>query len=58
VLDSAAHVVVVVDGSKLGRVAFVEISQVASIAELITDDEADPVELERIREAGVRVTVV
>jgi DeoR family transcriptional regulator of aga operon len=58
VLDSAAHVVVVVDGSKLGRVAFVEISPVASIAELITDDEADPVELERIREAGVRVTVV
>jgi len=58
VLDAAAHVVVVVDGSKLGRVAFVEICPIAAIGELLTDEEADPAELDGIREAGVDVTVV
>ena len=58
VLDAASSVVVVVDGSKLGRVAFVEICPVAAVNELVTDDEADPTELDRIREAGVTVTVV
>lgn len=58
VMDSAVRVVVVADGSKLGRVAFVEIAPIGVVAELVTDDEADPAELEAIRDAGVTVTVV
>jgi DeoR family transcriptional regulator of aga operon len=58
VMDSAARVVVVVDGSKLGRVAFVEIAPIRVVSELVTDDEADAAELQAIREAGVAVTVV
>jgi DeoR family transcriptional regulator of aga operon len=58
VMDSASTVVVVADGSKLGRVAFVEIAPIAAVSELVTDEEADPGELAAIREAGVAVTVV
>jgi DeoR family transcriptional regulator, aga operon transcriptional repressor len=58
VLDSAARVVVVADGSKLGRVAFVEICPIHAVHELVTDDEADPAERALIAEAGVEVTVV
>jgi DeoR family transcriptional regulator, aga operon transcriptional repressor len=58
VMDSAVRVVVVADGSKLGRVAFVEIAPIGVVAELVTDDEADHAELEAIRDAGVTVTVV
>jgi DeoR family transcriptional regulator of aga operon len=58
VMDRASRVVVVADGSKLGRVAFVAICPITAVHELITDQEADPGELERIRDAGVHVTVV
>jgi DeoR family transcriptional regulator of aga operon len=58
IMDSAARVVVVADGSKLGRVAFVQISPITVVHELVTDDEADADELARIRECGVTVTVV
>jgi DeoR family transcriptional regulator, aga operon transcriptional repressor len=58
VLDTAARVVVVADGSKLGRVAFVEICPIEAVDELVTDDEADLDEQKRIADAGVAVTVV
>jgi DeoR family transcriptional regulator of aga operon len=58
VMDTASRVVVVADGSKLGRVAFVEICPIGAAHELITDEEVDPDELRRIREAGVEVTIV
>jgi DeoR family transcriptional regulator, aga operon transcriptional repressor len=58
VMDSASRVVVVADGSKLGRVAFVEICPMGAVSELVTDEEADAGELDAIREAGVAVTVV
>jgi DeoR family transcriptional regulator of aga operon len=57
-MDTASRVVVVADGSKLGRVAFVEICPIAAAHELITDEEVDADELRRIREAGVEVTIV
>ena len=57
-MDRASRVVVVADGSKLGRVAFARICPVASVDELITDDEADRDRLAELREAGLAVTVV
>jgi DeoR family transcriptional regulator of aga operon len=47
---------VVADGSKLGRVAFARICTVAEVDELITDTAADPREIRRIEDAGVRVS--
>lgn len=58
VLDSASRVVVVSDGSKLGRVAFAQICPMSAAHELVTDAEADRGELAAIRDAGVVVTVV
>jgi DeoR family transcriptional regulator of aga operon len=58
VMDGASRVVVVADGSKLGRVAFVRICPIGAVQELVTDREADPQELAAIRDAGVDVTVV
>lgn len=57
-IDRARHVVIVADGSKLGRVAFVRIGPIAAAHELVTDAEADVVELAALREAGLKVTVV
>jgi DeoR family transcriptional regulator, aga operon transcriptional repressor len=58
VMDTAATVIVVADGSKLGRVAFVEIAPIAAVHELVTDDEADADEVKLIAETGVIVTIV
>ena len=58
VMNSASRVVVVADGSKLGRVVFVQISPIRAVHELITDQEADPNELAAIRDEGIDVTVV
>jgi DeoR family transcriptional regulator of aga operon len=57
-IERARRAIVVADGSKVGRVAFAEISPLELVAELITDGSADPVALEAIREAGVEVTIV
>ena len=54
----AARVVVVTDGSKIGRRSFAEIASVDEIDDLITDAGADECECERIRDANVRVTIV
>ncbi len=57
-IHTAARVVVVTDGSKVGRRAFAEIAAVDEIHDLITDDTADPEECRRMRDAGVRVVTV
>ena len=54
----ASRVVVVADGSKIGRRAFATIAEVTEIDDLITDGTADPAECDRLREAGVRLTIV
>ena len=58
VMNRGTTVVVVADGSKLGRVAFVQICPIEAVHEIVTDGDADPGELAAIGEAGVPVTVV
>jgi DeoR family transcriptional regulator of aga operon len=57
-MDRASHVVVVADGSKLGRVAFARICPISAVHELVTDAEANDEELLALREVGLDVTVV
>lgn len=55
---SAQRVIVVADGSKVGRVTLAKMADLSQISDLVTDSTADPVELERIADAGVQVHVV
>jgi DeoR family transcriptional regulator, aga operon transcriptional repressor len=57
-MQRAARVVVVADGSKLGRVAFARICGIDEVHELITDADADRGELAAIRDAGLDTSVV
>jgi DeoR family transcriptional regulator of aga operon len=57
-MDRGSMVVVVVDGSKLGRAAFVQICPIDAVHEIVTDTDGDSHELAAIRHTGVTVTVV
>ena len=52
------RVVVVADGSKVGRVALAQMADLAQVHVLVTDTTADPDELARIVAAGVEVLIV
>lgn len=54
-LTRAQRVIVVADGSKVGRRAFARIAEVAEITDFVTDSSADADELERIEKSGVAV---
>ncbi|WP_394771629.1 DeoR/GlpR family DNA-binding transcription regulator [Lacisediminihabitans sp.] len=54
----AERVLVVADGSKVGRITLAKVAGLDQIHELITDSSADPEELERIAAAGVVIHVV
>lgn len=54
----AQHVIVVADGSKVGRVTLAKVADLSEIHTLVTDATADPAELERIAAAGVDIHVV
>jgi DeoR family transcriptional regulator of aga operon len=54
----AGRTIVVADGSKLGHVAFACIAGIDPVEELLTDADADPAAVERLRAAGLRVTLV
>jgi DeoR family transcriptional regulator of aga operon len=54
----AQRVIVVADGSKLGRLTLAKVADVSEIDLLVTDDGADPEEVDRLRAAGVEVAVV
>jgi len=56
-ITRAQRVVVVADGSKLGRVAFARICTTTEVDEIITDSGADPEEVGRLEDAGLRVTL-
>ena len=56
-LANAARVVALVDSSKLGRAALSLFAPLKRIDTLVTDDEADPATLARLREAGLEVLV-
>jgi DeoR family transcriptional regulator, aga operon transcriptional repressor len=57
-IERSRRVIVVADGSKLGRVAFASICPLASADELITDTGADMEELARVRAAGLAIDTV
>jgi DeoR family transcriptional regulator, aga operon transcriptional repressor len=57
-ISIASRVVVVTDGSKVGRRSFAEIAGIGEVDDLITDATADPDERRRIEDADVRVVVV
>jgi len=57
-ISRARRVVVVADGSKVGRLALARICAIDAVDELITDASADPGEVARLRSAGVAVTEV
>lgn len=57
-LRTADRVVVLADGSKVGRRAFSRIAGADEVAMLITDGSADRAELDRLRAAGVEVITV
>jgi len=51
----SARVIVVADGTKVGRRAFARIAAAAQVSDLVTDPSADPGELDALRELGVRI---
>jgi DeoR family transcriptional regulator of aga operon len=53
----AQRTIVVADGSKIGRTALAQMAEVGEVDVLITDDSADPAELDRLRAAGVEIVV-
>ena len=55
-IGRARRVIVVADGSKIGKLALARICPIEAVDELITDASADPAELERLAAAGVTVT--
>ena len=57
-VEHAQRVMVVADGSKVGRVTFAQMAETSQVDVLITDTTADPDELERLRAAGVTVHLV
>lgn len=54
----AERVMVVADGSKVGRLTLAKVADLEQIHELVTDSTADPEELEKIAAAGVTIHVV
>ncbi|MDT0156072.1 DeoR/GlpR family DNA-binding transcription regulator [Microbacterium sp. ARD32] len=54
----AQRTIVVADGSKIGRVALAQMADATDVDLLVTDDSADPEELERLRDVGVTVVIV
>lgn len=57
-IAAAKQVIVVADHSKIGNVAAAQVAPLRAVHRLITDKEADRLELERIRKSGVVVDVV
>jgi DeoR family transcriptional regulator of aga operon len=55
---NASRVIVVADGSKVGRVTFARVGGLERVHELVTDTSADEDEVEAIRACGVLVHVV
>jgi DeoR family transcriptional regulator of aga operon len=56
-VTQAERVIVVADGSKIGRVTLAPVASVEAITDLVTDSSADPDELERIAGSGIRVHI-
>jgi DeoR family transcriptional regulator, aga operon transcriptional repressor len=57
-IEQARLVVVVADGSKIGRAAFARMCPLSAVDELITDQGADREAVRKLTDNGVRVTFV
>ncbi|GHH83375.1 DeoR family transcriptional regulator [Streptomyces sulfonofaciens] len=57
-LRRARRRIVLADAAKLGRLALAQVCALSAVDLLITDDRADPAQVERIREQGPEVTLV
>ena len=57
-VSHAAKVIVVVDGSKVGRLTLAQVIPIEKVNVLVTDSTADTDILDRIREAGVEIVQV
>ena len=57
-IEQARLVIVVADGSKIGRAAFARMCPLSAVDELITDQEADREAVRKLTDNGVRVTFV
>jgi DeoR family transcriptional regulator, aga operon transcriptional repressor len=53
----AQRVVVVADGTKVGRVTLARMAELSVVDELVTDDTADGNEIDALRAAGVKVSL-
>ena len=53
----APRTIVVADGSKIGHAALARMAEISEIDMLITDDSADPEELDRLRALGVEIVL-
>lgn len=51
------RVIVVADGSKIGRLAMAQVAEIGSVDMLVTDPSADAAALDEIRAAGVEVRI-
>ena len=54
----AQRVIVVADGSKIGRLALAQVATIEQVDMLVTDATSDPTALSELRAAGVEVLVV
>jgi DeoR family transcriptional regulator of aga operon len=57
-LRAAERVIVVADSSKIGKRGFAKISEIASAADVVTDSDARPEDVEAIERMGPTVHVV
>ena len=57
-IERSRRVIVVADASKLGRVVFASICPVSAVTELVTQADADPGQVDKLRAAGLTVTLV
>jgi DeoR family transcriptional regulator, fructose operon transcriptional repressor len=57
IIEHAAERYVLADSSKLGHVAFGKVCDLRDLTAVITDDQGDPADIQRLEEAGLTVLV-
>jgi len=57
-LEKTERIIVLADGSKFGDVALSTVVPISRVSAIVTDQSADPVEVERIAREGVEVILV
>lgn len=58
IVERAHRTIVVADSTKIGRRGFTAIAPISAIDTVVTDEGADPAELEEFRDRGIEVHVV